>query len=209
MELIDRYTTAIGKRLPAKNRADIEREIRSILQDMLEDRSQKAGRPVDDALVSEVLKEYGAPDRVAATYLSERSLIGPRLYPIFLTVIKIVATVLSVLALFGLGIALGNNSLGWSDGLRITAQHMQEYIQGLIAALGIVILVFAFLERVLPESDVKSLKDEDQNWDPADLLKEPDTNAVALWELIVEIVAAFAGLVLFNFYPQIIGFTPA
>ena len=98
MELIERYTTAIGKHLPVKNKADIQNEIRSTLQDMIDDRSQKTGRPVDEALVSELLKEYGAPDKVAASYLPERYLIGPKLYPIFMLVIQIVAAVITVLA---------------------------------------------------------------------------------------------------------------
>lgn len=39
MNLIDIYVTEVGRRLPAKNRADIEKEIRSMIEDMLEDRA--------------------------------------------------------------------------------------------------------------------------------------------------------------------------
>ncbi len=56
MELIDRYIKEIGKHLPQKNRADIEFEIHSTLEDMLDDRSQKAGRPVDEAMTVDMLK---------------------------------------------------------------------------------------------------------------------------------------------------------
>ena len=47
MELIDRYVAEVGRQLPEKMRADIENEMRSTLEDMVEDRSQKTGRPVD------------------------------------------------------------------------------------------------------------------------------------------------------------------
>jgi hypothetical protein len=75
MNLIDRYVTEVGKHLPRKNRLDIEAELRSTLEDMLEDRSQQAGRPADEALATELLQEYGAPRKVAASYCSRSSYI--------------------------------------------------------------------------------------------------------------------------------------
>jgi hypothetical protein len=209
MELIDRYTTAIGKRLPPKNRADIESEIRSTLQDMLEDRSQKSGRPVDDAMISEVLKAYGAPDKVAATYLPERYLIGPRLYPFFMLVVKIVAAVLTALAVVGMGIGLGSAAPGLNEVVKIIGKDLLQYIHAIITALGNIVLIFAILERVLPESEIKSLKNDHHEWDPAELMKAPDADAFGLWEPIFAIVITFAGIIIFNFYPQIIGFTPS
>ncbi len=108
--LIDDYVSEVGRRLPRKTHTDIEAEIRSILQDMLEERSQKNGKPVDEEMTLGVLKEYGAPEKVAATYLGDRYLIGPRLYPIFMLVLRIVLIVTGILALIGLGIALSSNN---------------------------------------------------------------------------------------------------
>src|SRR5512142_3158079 len=107
MTLIDLYVAEVGKRLPMRTRTDIENELRSTLQDMLEDRSQKSGRPVDDEMVKDLLREYGPPDKVAATYHSTQYLIGPRLYPFFVMVVS----VLSVVLLVTLGIQLGSESL--------------------------------------------------------------------------------------------------
>ena len=67
MNLIDKYIVEVGKHLPRKNRADIEAEIRSTLEDMLDERKQGDG-PADEATVMQVLKEYGAPREVAAKY---------------------------------------------------------------------------------------------------------------------------------------------
>ncbi|MEW6402079.1 MAG: hypothetical protein AB1649_09780, partial [Chloroflexota bacterium] len=65
MKLIDRYVAEVGRRLSlVKGRKDIENELRSTLEDMLEDRSQQAGHPRDGAMEIELLKEYGAPDKV-------------------------------------------------------------------------------------------------------------------------------------------------
>ena len=55
MNLIDRYVTEVGKHLPRKNRLDIETELRSTLEDMLEDRSQQTGRPADEALADRIV----------------------------------------------------------------------------------------------------------------------------------------------------------
>jgi hypothetical protein len=67
MNLIDTYVSEIGGRLPRKMRADIEAELRSTLEDMLEEHSREAKRPVDDEMIFEVLKKYGAPEKVAAS----------------------------------------------------------------------------------------------------------------------------------------------
>jgi HAAS len=111
MKLIDTYISEVGRRLPKKNRADIEAEIRSTLEDMLEERGRKAGKPVDDELVVEVLREFGAPEKVAASYQGERYLISPQLFPTFLLVLKIVLSVFGTLALIGLGVQLARSGV--------------------------------------------------------------------------------------------------
>jgi hypothetical protein len=94
MNLIDRYVSEVGKNLPLLNgREDIEKELKSTLEDMLEDRAQSSGRVRDEALEIEVLKEYGSPQKVAQTYNPHPYLIGPKLFPFFLFVLKIVLTV--------------------------------------------------------------------------------------------------------------------
>ncbi len=95
MNLIERYVREIGRRLPPKNRSDIEKEIRSALEDMLEDRSKKESRAIDEEMTIQVLKEYGKPEKVAASYQSERYLVGPQLFPTFWMIVKIVFTVLT------------------------------------------------------------------------------------------------------------------
>src|SRR3990170_7827194 len=106
MKLIDRYVTEVGKHLPRKLRTDIEAELRSTLEDMLEDRSKRARRPVDEEMEKELLKEYGAPDKVATSYNPMPYLIGPRMFPFFTMVLKIVFIVLATVLLVMLGIQI-------------------------------------------------------------------------------------------------------
>ncbi len=206
MELIDRYVNAVGKHLPRKTRADIETEIRSTLEDMLADRSEKSGQPVDEAMVKDLLKEYGAPDKVAATYLPESYLIGPRLFPLFWLVVRIVFVVLTVLAMVGLGFGFASGSVSIQSIAGMLGRAVAQYYSMLITALGSIVLVFAILERVLPESEIKSMNpSEGEKWDPDQLMQEPTGDEVKMWEPIVVILFMVLGLVIFNFYPQIIG----
>ena len=66
MTLIELYVADVGRRLWMRGRKDIEAELRSTLEDMLEDRSKKAGRPADEDMMTELLRDYGPPDKVAA-----------------------------------------------------------------------------------------------------------------------------------------------
>ncbi len=80
-----------------------------------------------------------------------------------------------------------------------------------MTALGNIVLIFAILEWALfragAKVDIKGLPKE-KEWDPRSLTKVSAPNQVKMGETIVEIVGCFAAIVIFNFYPQIIGFTP-
>ena len=67
----------------AIHESGVEKEIRSTLEDMLDERKQGKG-PADEMTIIQLLKEYGAPRDVAATYRPPQYqyLIGPRLFPL-------------------------------------------------------------------------------------------------------------------------------
>lgn len=87
---IDRYVYQVVRALPRKNRGDIEKEIRSLINDMLEERC--GGREPQQKDVDIVLIELGDPRTLAARYSEkgERYLIGPALYPRYIFLLKIV-----------------------------------------------------------------------------------------------------------------------
>lgn len=203
MNLLDKYMLEVGKQLPRKNRLDLQAEIRSTIEDMLEDRSRESGRPLDEALTGEVLQEYGAPAKVAASYKPARYLIGPRLFPFFEMVVKIVLTVLTVVSLVGFGIASANRVFAGPDFLAALGKFVLEFLTGLISAFGNIVLAFAILERVLPASEFEK---EAEDWTPAELEAEPDPDQVSRGEMIFEILFTVLGLALFNLYPNLVGF---
>jgi hypothetical protein len=201
MELIDRYIYEVGRQLPQKSRADLEAEIRSLLEDMLEARSQKAGRPVDEDMVIEVLKEYGPPEKVAAAYLPERYLIGPQLYPGFMTVIKIAAPVIVALAILRFGITLGQGGLGLEEVIQVAAKRFLEMVSEVLQVLGNIVVIFAILQWALPNL---KLKVKESDWDPRKLGDIPTTEQVKLTGQVFDIAITLAALAIFNFYPHII-----
>jgi hypothetical protein len=200
MNLIDKYIAEVGKHLPRKNRVDIEAEIRSTLEDMLEERKQATGE-VDDQTIIELLKEYGAPRQVAESYTGPRYLIGPRVYPTFELVTKIVVAVLIPLTLVGFGLSLSRSSLVGPEFLKTIGERALDLFGGLITAFGNIVLVFAILERVLPAKEFE----EEEEWNPAELANEPDPDRVKFGEQIFEMVFLVLFLIIFNLYPEIIG----
>jgi hypothetical protein len=210
--LIDTYISEIGRRLPGKTRADIEAEIRSTLQDMLEEQSQKSGKPVDDEMTLEVLKAYGSPEKVASTYLGERYLIGPSLYPIFMLVARIVLVVFGVLAAIGLGVALYQAASTPQSALVTILKAIGNFTASAFTALGNIVLIFAIIEWALFRAGNKINTEElskKKEWDPRSLTRISPPNQVKIGETIVEVVGCFIAIIIFNFYPQIIGFTPS
>jgi hypothetical protein len=203
MNLLDKYITEVGKHLPRRSRIDLQTEIRSTLEDMLDDLSRETGKPVDDEMVRNVLREYGSPSKVAEAYSPTRYLIGPRMYPFFVMVVKIVFTVLTVVSLVGLGVGWATTGGFGVAFLNALGKWFLEYLTGIISAFGNIVLVFAILERVLPSQELET--EEFEKWSPADLEKEPDPDEAKRAELIFEILFTVIGLALFNLYPQLIG----
>ncbi|MBL8062589.1 MAG: hypothetical protein JNK32_06195 [Anaerolineales bacterium] len=206
MNLIDRYVAEVGKHLPLlKGREDIEKELKSTLEDMLEDRTQNTGRTRDEAMEIDLLKEYGSPQKVAQTYNPHPYLIGPKMFPFYLFVLKIVLTVVVSVMLVLAGVqAVTDTPFMGADFVKIIGQGLGSALSAAIAAFGNVTLVFVILERVLSDKEIGGFDDE-KDWDPASLATEPDPDSVSRSELIFEIVFTFVALAILNVYPQWLG----
>lgn len=200
MKLINRYVNEIGKNLPLlKGREDIEKELRSTLEDMLEERSQKTGRPADEALELELLREYGDPFDVAMTYNPQPYLIGPRLFPTFLRVLKIVITSIATVLLIVTGIRAGVSGEAFmsAEFVKILGDGLENTLIAVILGVGNIVTIFAILERAFPHATVEELEDG-KMWEPESLTKEPQQNAANRGELIFEIVFILLGLAVLN-----------
>jgi len=205
MNLIDKYVVAVGRHLPQKNRADIEAEIRSTLEDMLEERKQSEG-PASEAETVALLKEYGSPYDVAATYKppQHQYLIGPRMFPIFERVLRIVLAVVVAASLLGLVVALTKTGLTGPEFVSSLGEWFAGLISGLIAAFGNVALVFVIIERTRVADNFEK---EFKEWDPRELNEsELNPERVDKADHIATIIFTFLALVVFNLYPNLFAF---
>jgi hypothetical protein len=202
INLIERYIQHVGKHLPEKSREDVKREIRSLIEDSLEDRSRELEHPIDEAMTVDVLREFGRPEKMAASYTPERYLIGPRLFPTFWLVAKIVTSVMLAIALVKLFIGLGQADANFP---LLLLQTLLEFGGSAIAALGNVVVVFAILQYFMPELGQES--EDEKDWDPLKMEKIEDDDQINRVEMVFGITFSVIGLALFNFFPELLGFS--
>lgn len=202
MKLFNLYLAEIEKHLPSRNREDILKEIQSTLMDMLDDHNPHPGQTPDDDLIKSVLREFGAPHKVAQQYIKHNYLIGPRMYPTFLQVLKIVLAIFAGLSLIGIFITITAYSGSTLGLLETIAQVVGGLFSSLISGFGIVSLIFAIIERVSSD-DLKITVEKE--WTPDDLLSQEDRYTIKIVEIALEIIFALAFIVLINFFIDKIG----
>jgi hypothetical protein len=203
MKLIDRYIAEVGRHLPQKSRTDLENEIRSTLEDMLEDRSAETDKPVDEEMTVQILKEFGHPLKVAASYMPQRYLIGPQLFPYFIMVMK-----WALLVAFGIGLI--RLSIGVIQAGVVVDAIVRSIVDGFlnmgniaITILGNVVLIFGIMQWFMP-----NLKDIPFEWDPRSLPiinETAKTDTINVWDVTSTILFTSVAMLIFNFYPQILG----
>lgn len=215
MDLVERYVYAVGRRLPANQRADIERELKSLIQDSLDARAT-GGEPTEDDIVA-VLTELGHPAKMAENYTQQgRYLIGPRFYALYQLILSIVLAAMA----FGLIVSYIVSSV-WSAQAMATAlgNLLLSLFDGALSAIGTVTLIFALVERYVPDKAAARLRqgvDQDilvgDSWDPRALPSVPQaTERVKVGEAITGIVFAVIGAVILNRFPNLlaVGFAGA
>jgi hypothetical protein len=201
--IVDRYLAAVSDLLPAGLRKDTVTEIHSLIQDALDDRSKAEGRVPDDEMMVAVLKEFGSPEKIVAPYLPEKYLIGPRLYPIFILVLKIALPIIAVLILvvtwIGANPLAGMTTSGFLTNL---ANSLANTLSVVVQAFGNIVLIFAILQWAIPE--FKAIP-KGKEWDPHSLKAISQPDKIKRGELITEIVFTFIALIIFNFYFDRVG----
>jgi hypothetical protein len=185
MNFIDRYVAEVGRHLPEKERADIEAEIRSMIEDTLDERSHQAGKPAEDRSITEVLEELGDPRLLAAKYApSKHYLIGPGWYEIYIkTLQRVLFTVLPILAVVTFLLTLTNDPLNFGDA---TAEAVGSVFDVGLQIWFWMTLVFVFMERsdAVPNESLNSAK---QAWTVDQLPTLPHTRQIAIGEVVMDI----------------------
>lgn len=176
--LTERYVDATLRRLPARQRPDIERELRASIADAIDARVDAGIDPAEAERA--VLTELGDPARLAAGYADRPlHLIGPGLYLDYTRLLKALLAVVvpTVVAVVGIARALeGDNALsvvGDTLGTAITTGiHIAFWTT----------LVFAIIERTRYLHATPA-----RPW-TLDALPEPPSRRARFGELIAETV---------------------
>jgi hypothetical protein len=193
-DLVERYVHEVGRYLPGKERADIQAELRSQIQDQLEDRY--AGAP-SQADVAAVLTELGGPRRMAASYAGDQYLVGPALYPAMMLVLRrgwiLIPPIVVVIRV--LAALLDEAPRGLVD---LLVESALGAAQATFLFSAIVVLIFAIVER--SGEDLDELTGKEMGFDPTALPEVDDPAAVDRFDAIFSAaLGAFVALALLYF----------
>lgn len=201
--LIERYLYDVVRRLPEKQRGDIEEELRTLIEDMLEERQGE--RTQED--VKAVLAELGDPARLAMKYRGDEAhLIGGEYYPLYCQIVKLVlicvgvaVAVSSVVHLIVQLPAQGGVVDGVVHGMVDGFISLGSLPEALLSSFGLVTLVFFVMER----NQVKLQKKEP--WSLEKLTQIPSAKAViSKGDSIAGIFFGVLFLVILIFLPECI-----
>lgn len=198
MDLINRYIYAVTKRLPEKQREDIEKELRTLIDDMLE-QSEDSG--AYEMKVQKVLLDLGDPEIMANNYRSiKRYLIGPENFDNYVLILKIVLGAV----LLGLSVAAAVNAVFSVsfDPVGIFSNYFGILFSGLLQAFAWVTIIFAVAEY--KGIDLKDKKRKEEPWSIAELPQVPVKEAaISPWESIVSILFSALFMTILYFAPQL------
>ncbi|HJR81992.1 MAG TPA: hypothetical protein VJ821_18100 [Anaerolineales bacterium] len=187
MSLIERYIAEVGRHLPEKDRADIEAEIRSMLEDMIEERGGKTGQPADDRVITEVLEQVGDPQLLAYKYAPpKRYLIGPAWYDVYVKFLqRVLFTALPIFAVVTFILTLTQDPL---DFINAVGEAVGGAFNVGLQILFWITIVFVFLERS-DEKPYEFHKASAQTWTVAQLPEFPRKRQIRIFENVMNIAA--------------------
>ena len=194
-DLIERYIYAVTKKLPYSMRSDVAKELRTLIDDMLEARCGDLVPQEKDLRV--VLAELGTPSQLARQYdpQGDRCLIGPPYFSKYRFVLLLVLGAVALGSFVTLVITLLTQQPVWYEAV---LSFFANLTSGWIMGIGGTTLVFAILQYK------KIALDTDDSL--SQLPPVPKKNErISRVECIIGILFSLFFLCLFLFFPSIIG----
>lgn len=166
--LTDRYVEAALRGTRSDERADLELELRGLIDDGIDAAVTADGTSRDDAEIA-TLTELGDPSRLADRFRGRTAqLIGPAIYHQWLGLLKIllavIVPILAAVTAFG-AIADDERAAG------VLAATIQAAAASAVQIIFWTTVVFAVIERFVPSTE------ESDDWSVADLPDLPDDQA--------------------------------
>jgi hypothetical protein len=221
MELIDRYIYEVTRHLPAAQRSDIEKELRSLIDDMLNQQGGAAANAgaadaaaafaagsgaaaPSTAAVEAVLLELGDPRRLADNYRDkQRYVIGPLFYDTYWLVVRIVMIAVA----FGLTLAMGIEfaTAPVTGVWQAFGNWLNAVYSAILGAFAWVTLIFFLNERYNDQAQAGMARRAEQ-WHPRQLQPVPGkASLLKRSEPIAAIIFTVLFMIILNSNPDIIG----
>lgn len=195
MELIERYIYAVTKRLPESQRADVAKELRGNIEDMLSDQPTKKE-------VEGILLGLGEPSKLASEYRGKnRYLIGPEYFDQYIHVLKLACIILA--AIGGIGTffeayisKVDGNSISYM--FQVIGNVIGACFNGALHGFVWVTVIFFVFEKFDLGYDGKYKRSE---WSPLDLPEIPKVDIKRIYpsEIIGELIGNIFWLGVFLF----------
>jgi uncharacterized membrane protein YhdT len=189
-DLIERYIYAVVHRLPEHQREDIAKELRSLIDDMLQ-----SSDPTEEEIET-VLKELGNPNELSEQYREKkRYLIGPNYFHHYLLVLKIVglAVFFGITLSFVINLIINQNPIENN-----IADYIGTVIQALVSAFAWVTIIFAFVDYY----DVEMNDSKEKSWNLKNLPLIPEQKAR------ISPVESLFGIMFISIFMAILFFAP-
>jgi hypothetical protein len=204
MKIIDKYVFAVTRGLPQTQREDIEKELRTLIEDMMEE--YKDTEP-EEKRAEKVLLDLGDPAILADKYRdTKRYLIGPQNFDNYIFVLKIVLGAVLV----GISIAEVVGVVFLNDKISITntvGDYLLTLVSSLIQAFAWVTGIFAMLEYKGYKLDGLEMKKKQRGtWSISDLPEIPQDKAViSRKDSIFSIIFSTIFIMILFFAPKLMG----
>ena len=203
MEQITIYVSEVIRYLPQKSQSEIKKELTTNILDMVDELT--AGGMSEKDAVTTVLSKMGNPRLLADQYLDKKAyLIGPRYYPTYLMIAKIVSGAVAL----GITVALSVQYLFSPDVsiIQTIVQWLSSIFSGVIQAIAWVTLIFAAVERFEEVGVLKNVDVELDDWSVKDLPKsQRNSKKSDRFEGLVGFLFAIIFLILLNTRLELFG----
>lgn len=193
--MIERYIYQVVKRLPKSDRQEIEKELHSLILDMLEERGERSDPSQTD--VEEVLLELGPPEKLVYKYMQEhKSVLSPPFDDLFSRLMQfiLIPGFIVLVVMFVLNMMLDPTKI---------IDHFVHFLISILTTLPMIIgwlMIVLFISFYFSQREALEESDYDK-WNPNKLPYAPRSKQK------VNQTEAITSIVFYTFFLMIIIFS--
>ena len=201
-DYVERYIYAVTRRLPLESRADVEKELKAHIYDMLSEKP-------DEQEIDRVLHELGHPREIASNYDDRtRFVVAPAYYADYQMVLKIGLTAIGIFTLFfsALDALLTVNQDNVWRAIGYVFEHViNGTINGLLWGFAIITVGFWIASSEKIKKKNKTLKMKNLMEGPKNLYRQKYKHSKAVASLVFQVIASTVFIVILLYYLERFG----